>query len=127
MVGPDRSAHLCSVVGRLSSGALLGESRLLMPPDEISCNKAPVRNATVVADGHAVVLEVSTAEARECFTKEHMDHIRKVSKLRANVNACQVGASGGAGVSTDPVEEVALAAKQKVRMPAPLGKAHLAF
>jgi hypothetical protein len=93
-----------------------------MLPDEISRNKAPVRNATVIADGHAVVLEVSTMEGRDCFSREHMDHIRQMSKLRADVNVCQVGAASATVVTAHPAEEVALAAKQKARIPAQLDK-----
>lgn len=61
---------------------MLGESRLLMDEAELRQGTAPIRNATVVASGHVVLLTMSTEVARQCFRGDVMVQLRGVAQAR---------------------------------------------
>lgn len=75
------------VVCWLHAGEMLGESRLLMDADSIRPGAAPMRTATVVAEGDMVLLSMTTAEARACFDAERLGDIRRLAAARQDVLA----------------------------------------
>lgn len=61
---------------------MLGESRLMMDKVDLKQGPAPIRNATLVANGHVVLLTMTTAAARECFQGDVLAELRGLGKAR---------------------------------------------
>ena len=99
----------------MAAGALLGESRLMLPTDDILRNRPHLRAATVVADGHAVILEISTAEARTCFTEGQIGNVRRLADVRRCANSRLTGSVYEGDPPTGLVERVAYEAAVKVQ------------
>lgn len=66
---------------------MLGESRLMMAPESIRPGFEPMRTATVLAEGHMVLLRMATAEARACFSAEHLEAMRSLAAARQGILA----------------------------------------
>lgn len=93
----------------MSDGALLGENRLVTAAEDIRRDRPPRRSATVVAAGHVVALELTTAEARTCFLPEHLRQIQQMGLQRRQATAQQAGGSVDQHTVHDPVECLLLA------------------
>jgi hypothetical protein len=78
-------ALMYRVICVLHNGEMLGESRLMMEESALKQGPAPIRNATVVASGHVVVLEISTEMARECFRGDVLEQLRGLGQKRQHM------------------------------------------
>lgn len=57
----------------------------MMDVDTINAGAPPMRTATVVAEGHLVLLGMTTAEARACFGSENLDDLRRLAAARQDM------------------------------------------
>lgn len=93
----------CRVICVLHNGEMLGESRLLMDETALRQGPPPMRNATVTASGHVVLLTMSTDMARECFKGDVLEQLRGLGKARLDMResspAWLAGKRGGAADS----------------------------
>lgn len=80
--GRNKRGMICRVVCWLHAGEMLGESRLMMDAESIRPGAVPTRTATVVAEGHMVLLSMTTAEARMCFDADHLASMRHLAAAR---------------------------------------------
>lgn len=78
---------ICRVVCWLHAGEMLGESRLMMDTESIRPGAVPMRTATVVAEGHMVLLSMTTAEARACFDADRLAGMRHLAAARQDILA----------------------------------------
>lgn len=69
----------------LHNGEMLGESRLMMDEEALRQGAAPIRNATVVASGHVVLLAMSTEMARRCFKGDVLVQLRGLGQKRQDM------------------------------------------
>eukprot|EP00892_Ulva_mutabilis_P010525 jgi/Ulvmu1/7845/UM004_0075.1 len=81
-VAATSEAGGCRVVCWLHAGEMLGETRLMMDEDAIKAGEEPLRTATIVAEGHLVLLSMTTAEARVCLVDDRVEHIRRLAAAR---------------------------------------------
>jgi hypothetical protein len=78
----------------------------MMDEDDIRRDSTPLRTATVVAEGHLVLLEMSTAEARARFKGDRLNQIKKMNIARKDVlalYACDTAGIPHAGAKTNQV------------------------